>query len=115
MKIKGFEVTKERLELLREVLLRTRNNVQGGWMGYRGNGKWDFVSMGLPQVTPEEFNELLALVGIEPDGVESLGSCKDCKYSVNGRERGYSMPCARCLRPRHDLFELTEQEGVRRK
>ena len=42
------------MEMLRTVLRRLRWDDQGGYPGYRGNGRWDFVTAGLPQVTPEE-------------------------------------------------------------
>jgi len=95
----------ENLAVLRAVLSRRRSARQGGMPGYGGDGEWDFVTSGLPQVTPEELNILFELAGIIPDEIESLGSCEACRHAVNGRERGYSMPCLKCLRPRHDLWE----------
>ena len=93
------------MEVLRKVLLRMRSDRQDGYPGYEGDGKWGFVSTGLPQVTPDELNELFELAGVVPDPIETLGLCRDCKHSINGRERGYEMPCLKCLRPKHDLWE----------
>lgn len=87
------------LDALRAVLRRLRWDNQGGYPGYEGDGKWSFVTTGLPQTTPDELNQLFALAGIEPDVIMSLGHCEDCAHSVDGQERGYKQPCSGCLRP----------------
>lgn len=92
--------------ILKTVLLRLRWNDQDGFVSYRGDGKWGFVTAGLPQVTPEELNALLELAGIVPDQIVPNGACVDCEFSVNGQERGYEKPCLTCSRPKHDNFQL---------
>ena len=93
------------MEALRGVLIRMRSERQDGYNCYSGEGNWHFSSTGL-SVYPEELNALFDMAGITPDEIQSLGKCKDCIHSLNGRERGYDMPCCKCLRPKHDLFEL---------
>lgn len=93
------------LDVLRKVLMRLRWDDQGGFVGYHGKGKWDFLSTALPQVTPEELNALMDLVGIVPDKIVSLGSCRNCAHSDKGRERGYKPPCVSCKRPRMSNFQ----------
>ena len=92
------------LTALRNILKRKRWDEQGGYSGYKGEGKWDFISTGLPQVSPQELNELFALVGLEPDVIIPLGDCEDCAHSKNGREQGYHGPCSPCKRPRMSNF-----------
>jgi len=91
-------------DVIRNVVLRMRSEKQGGFHGYRGNGKWDFVSTGLPQVTPEELNVLCEFAGVVPDRIIPLGPCKTCKFAVNGQERGYEAPCGACSRPKHSNY-----------
>jgi hypothetical protein len=90
---------------LRAVLKRMRSDDQGGYISYGGDGKWHFVTAGLPQTTPEELNALFALAGIEPDVIIPKGACADCKFARDGRERGYESPCLGCKRPYHSNFE----------
>jgi hypothetical protein len=101
------------LKVLRNVLLRLRSKEQGGFTSYMGNGKWSFVSTGLPQTSPEELNVLLDLAGIVPEKVVPRGSCETCVYSRNGRERGYEQPCLTCLRPLMSNFELAIPKPVK--
>jgi len=92
------------LAVLRKVLKKLRWDDQGGYVGYRGKGKWDFISTSLPHVTPEELNHLFDFVGIVPDKIVPLGSCRNCAHSENGREKGYRQPCSSCGRPRMTNF-----------
>lgn len=98
------------MDVLRRVLKRLRWDDQGGYPGYRGDGKWAFVSVGLPQVDADELNALLEFAGIVPDEIVPLGSCADCKFAIiyergtPAQERGYRSPCVGCMRPRHDRF-----------
>jgi len=87
------------LSTLRKILTRMRWDDQGGYPGYQGKGKWDFISTALPQTTPEELNQLLDLAGIVPDKIVPLGDCRNCVHSDHGRERGYKAPCDSCGRP----------------
>lgn len=88
---------------LRRVLTRMRWDDQGGYPGLI-DGKWNFVTTGLPQTTPEELDALFALAGIVPDEIVTKGHCEDCAHAVNGRERGYSGPCSPCKRPQMSNF-----------
>lgn len=90
---------------LRRLLFSMRWDDQGGYCGYMGDGKWSFVTTGLPQITPEDLNSLFEFAGIVPDVIISLGSCTDCAFSINGQERGYKLPCFYCKRPSHSHFE----------
>ena len=105
-------VTEDNLVVLRGVLSRLRWDRQGGFVDYEGGGRWSFVSAGLPQVSPDELNALMALAGIEPDVIVPLGPCRTCVHSINGCERGYSKPGVSCLRPYHDLYEPMEVQHV---
>lgn len=91
------------LAVLRRVLRAMRWHDQGGYVS-RDNGKWSFVSTGLPQTTPEELDALFAMAGIEPDEIVPKGHCFDCKHARNGSERGYENPCSPCTRPYHSNF-----------
>lgn len=89
---------------LRRLLRSMRWHDQGGYVS-RSDGKWDFVSTGLPQTTPEDLDELFALAGIEPDEVVPKGNCFHCKHArEDGSERGYDQPCCSCTRPYHSHF-----------
>jgi hypothetical protein len=93
------------IQVLRDILKRKRWDDQGGYAGYRGNGKWDFVSTGLAHVTPKELNALFALVGVVPDAIVAKGACKDCRNSKDGYEQGYSThACITCKRPKMSNF-----------
>lgn len=92
------------LNVLRAVLQRARWNEQGGYPS-RTNGRWDFVSSGLPQASPEEWDALFRLAGIVPDEIVSNGSCAQCAHAVNGHERGYRQPCSTCARPKMTNFK----------
>ena len=98
---------------LRDILWSARWHDQGGYVSFNGDGKWGFVTAGLPQATPEQWNALLDLVGIVPGVIESLGSCENCKHAVqaHGRwvEQGYSGPCSPCKRPRMSNFVPRER------
>lgn len=96
------EIT-EGIKVLKKVLKRLRWGDQGGYPS-RINGKWSFVTGGLPQATPEEHDALFALAGIVPDEIKSMGECRNCAHSRNGHERGYEGPCYRCQRPRMSNF-----------
>ena len=85
---------------------------QGGYVG-RHNGKWSFISSPIGQVKPVDLDKLFAFVGIVPDEIKPKGSCRDCKHSRNGHERGYEQPCVVCLRPYHDKF--VPKEALTRK
>ena len=99
-------VTGEGLEVLRRVLLRLRWDNQGGFPSLRHDLTFgESGTIGLPQATPKEIEVLMGLAGIVPDRIESLGSCRTCKWSDNGNERGYSVPCVSCKRPRMTLWE----------
>lgn len=92
------------LAVLRRILRAMRWHDQGGYVS-RVDGKWSFVSTGLPQATPEEVDTLFALAGIEPDEIVSKGSCFHCKHARDdGSERGYEKPCLTCSRPYHSNF-----------
>lgn len=88
----------EGIEVLRRVLMRLRWDDQGGFPDYR-MGQWDFVTAGLPQVTPEELNVLMKLAGIVPDEIVPIGGCATCKFSLAGRSRGWTAPCVSCKMP----------------
>ncbi len=97
--LRAFQVVATGLEVLSRVLQRLRDDEQGGYPSYAGNGRWGFVSTGLPQVTPDELNALFAAVGIKPDVIQSKGSCTTCMFAKDGHERGYAQPCSGCSRP----------------
>jgi hypothetical protein len=101
-------VRKADLELLAKVLRRLRWDDQGGYVGYRGDGKWDFVSVGL-QAEPKELTALFRLAGVVPDVIVSLGGCSDCAHAINGREQGYRGPCLTCKRPKMSNFVPAEK------
>ena len=98
------------IEVLRTVLKRGRTDDQGGYHSYSKTKGWLFVTGGLPQATPEEWDALFALAGLVPDEIVSLGECKDCKHSKvfkdgSRGERGYEGLCSPCKRPRMSNFE----------
>lgn len=96
---------KKGLDALRAVLRRMRWNDQGGYPGLY-KGKWTFVSTGLPQTTPKELNALFAMAGIVPDEIQSIGDCETCKFSENGRERGWrDTHCIHCKRPKMSEYK----------
>jgi hypothetical protein len=88
------------LRVIRRLLREMRWDNQGGYPG-RSDGKWDFISTGIGQVTPDELDKLFVFAGMTPDEIEVVGPCSDCANSDDGRERGYSAPCVSCLRPSH--------------
>jgi len=97
--------TDEAKELVGTILKRMRWDSQDGYPCYRGDGRWDFVSMGLPQVSPEELNKLFEFAGIEPDIIVPKGVCSECGNSIKTDrgervEQGYSGYCRTCNRPR---------------
>lgn len=98
------EVPATLIESLRALLKRMRWDDQGGYPSYLGDGKWSFVSTSIGQVSPALLNDLFALVGIEPDVIEPIGTCADCVFAVDGSERGYASPCLECKRPRMSNF-----------
>lgn len=89
--------------VVRDLLESLRWDDQGGYVGYAGNGKWDFASTSI-EANPEQLNILFAFAGVEPDEIDTLGSCDDCVFALDGRERGYAAPCMECSRPRHSHF-----------
>jgi hypothetical protein len=98
------------LVTLRRVLMRLRNNNQDGFYSvgadgkYAGNAVWS--TAGLPQVTPEELDELMELAGITPDPIVPNGTCHECIHAQpNGKNRGRSRPCSGCSRPKMTDFE----------
>lgn len=93
------------LAVLKRVLKKLRWDNQHGFPGYRGGGRWNFVSTGLPSVNPDELNALFAAVGVVPDVILPKGACRDCRFAVNGHEQGYRGPCLRCTRPYHSNFK----------
>jgi hypothetical protein len=92
------------LDVLRAVLKRARWDEQGGYPSLT-DGKWDFISSGLPQASPAEWDALFRLAGIVPDEIVSNGSCAQCAHAVNGHERGYRQPCNTCARPKMTNFK----------
>lgn len=86
------------------ILDQSWQKTQGGDIGYNGKGKWDFVERSFG-FTPIQMNALNRLVGYEPKIIIPKGSCKDCMFSRNGRERGYDAPCGACKRPVMSNFE----------
>lgn len=97
--------------VLQDVLKRARWDNQGGYPSYQGDGKWSFVTAGLPQASPAEWNALFKLAGIEPDVIVSIGSCHDCQHAKtlpDGRrvERAWAgQKCCSCGHPRMSNFE----------
>lgn len=77
---KKVETEQSAKAVLQRVLLRLRWDDQGGYVGYEGDGKWNFISTSLPQVTTKELNTLMWLAGIVPDVIEPLGDCSDCQH-----------------------------------
>ncbi len=100
------------IEALRSILKRLRDDAQGGYSSYEGNGEWSFASTSLPQTTPEQLNALFALAGLEPDVIVPKGSCGTCIFATNGRERGWSSPCCSCSRPLMSNF--VPEKGFKR-
>lgn len=109
-------------DILRTVLMRLRWDKQDGFPGVGPDGKYTghagFITTDLPQVTPEELDQLMELAGIMPDQIINLGLCKDCLHArPDGTERGYSRPCVMCSRPQHSHFtpvgDLTRTKGSR--
>lgn len=102
---------------LRTILWRGRWHDQGGYAG-RCNGEWQFITGGVGHATPEEMDALFDLAGLEPEEIESMGSCRYCKFAVvnekNGRvgERGYVDPCLSCKRPRMSHFEMVPEDQL---
>jgi hypothetical protein len=107
--------TLENLEVLRTVLLRLRNDDQGGFNCYRAGvqelgGHWMFVSTALPQTTPDELDALMDLAGIIPDEIVPIGHCYKCKFSnEHGNERGYKEPCLTCKHPLMSNFQEKDE------
>lgn len=94
------------LRALREILSRMYSGKQGGGItGYSQTRGWAFVSSGIGQATPEQLDALFDLVGLQPRPVVPRGACADCRWAKDGRERGYSFPCAPCTRPWLSSFE----------
>lgn len=95
---------------LRTVLTGLRWHSQNGYPSYHGDGKWAFVSTGLPQVPPGDLNALFALAQIEPDVIKRYGACGTCRYSdKDGNGRGYGPPCAGCPQPAMLNYEPRER------
>lgn len=94
------------LIVLREHLRKMRWDDQGGYVGWE-NGKWNFISTSMAQISSENLSALFKFAGIEPDEIEPKGQCIDCKHSINGREKGYEQPCSSCSRPYHSNFVPT--------
>ncbi len=92
--------TLDALRIIRRLLADMRWDNQGGYSS-RYNGKWNFVSTGLGQVTPKELDQLFEFAGMTPDEIEIVGECSNCANSREGYERGYEAPCVSCLRPSH--------------
>lgn len=87
-------------DILREALLALRNDDQGGYSGYRGDGEWESSSYGL-HVESSDLNRLFEFAGIVPDKIVSLGGCDTCQHSGwSGMSRGWSQPCAGCSGPK---------------
>lgn len=103
-----LEELEKGIKVLRDILIRWEWHEQGGHLGYKGNGQWDFVSSGLGQVTPDELNALFKLAGIEPKVIKPNGTCSDCAHSINGQEKGYRPPCLSCARPKMTNFVAQE-------
>jgi hypothetical protein len=104
------------IKVLARVLKRARWDDQGGYPSYN-NGKWSFISSGLPQATPEEWDALFALAGIVPDEIVSKGSCEDCSHAKvladgSRAEKGYVQPCLSCKRPSMSNFEPLVKIGA---
>lgn len=93
----------EGLLVLRKILRVMRWHDQGGYVGL-DDGEWGFISTSIPGVEPKDLNTLFKLAGIEPDEIVPKGDCVDCKFSEDGRERGYKQPCVHCSRPYHSHF-----------
>lgn len=94
---------------LREILSGWFNPRQGGGvMGLAADGTWGFVSAGLGQATPAQLDALFDLAGLTPKPIVPRGPCSGCRWSKDGRERGYSFPCGPCTRPWHSSFEPAE-------
>lgn len=110
METKDPNVTEENLAILRDVLSRLRWHDQGGFASYSGDGRWTFVSTGLPQTSPAELNALLDLAGIVPDKIESIGDCGTCQYSKGGHETG-CIACWKCMRPMMSNYKQKEGEN----
>jgi hypothetical protein len=92
------------LAVLRKLLRSMRWHDQGGYVG-RVDGKWSFISTGLPQATPQDCDYLFALAGIEPDEIVPKGDCFHCKHAHDdGRNRGWSPPCSPCKSPYQSNF-----------
>ncbi len=90
--------------ILREILLSMRWDNQDGYCDYMGDGKWAFITTSLPQITPEQLNDLFEFAGIIPDVIIPLGQCVDCIHAIDGRERGYKPPCLFCKRLVYSRF-----------
>ena len=93
---------------LQRVLSALYSPEQDGYRGYIGDGRWSFVTAGLPQTTPEELNALFRLAGIVPNAIVSKGTCATCRYSIKGGERGWVQPCVSCVRPLMSNWEGKE-------
>jgi hypothetical protein len=98
---------------LRSILKSMRWDDQGGYSSYLGDGKWGFVSTGLPQTTPKQLNALFDLAGIVPDVIVPKGYCEDCAHAkpnareggfITYHEQGYAGPCSPCKRPKMSNF-----------
>jgi len=101
------------LRVIRRLLIEMRWDNQGGYV-MRCDGEWQFVTIGLGQVTPAELDQLFAFAGITPDEIDVVGDCEDCANSDNGHERGYAAPCVSCLRPSH-INHFVPRSNLRRR
>lgn len=73
---------------------------EGGQPGYRGDGEWDFITIGVA-LSPEAVNAAFRIVGEELRPVISRGTCATCANSdANGKSYGWwSRPCVTCVHP----------------
>jgi hypothetical protein len=69
------------LVALKRALKECRDDEQGGYPSYCGDGKWSFAATSVGHFEPEEVNALFDLVGIVPDVVPVKGYCEDCKFA----------------------------------
>lgn len=103
--MKSPALEQKAMNILRDILQRLRDDEQGGYPCYRGEGRWNFASTTLPSVTPQELNTLFTFVGVTPDKVESLGDCENCVHAdYHGNSRGWEHPCVSCRMPRMSNF-----------
>ena len=98
------------IKVIRRILWDMRWHDQGGYVCRNADGTWMSVGHGLGAVDNDEIAALFNMAGFQPDAIDPIGSCSDCKHAEvmpdgTRQGRGWGSPCLGCKTPRMTLFE----------